>query len=175
VPSHVTEAMASAGRSCLGVVPYEPVASVEAGHVGEDLRAGCGTSDDSAGGDGGMGEAFDGLTLSPAAWHGPRVSGKVTHSGLCGYTASEESLTHQQQLCRGGHKGSARMRAASFGIGLERCISFCKSCERCRYLSYSLQADDCSWFHSCNLDHLEEAPSFALDFVSLRVPPLTVS
>lgn len=39
-------------------------------------------------------------------------------------------------------------------LTLEACAAACRRCSRCRYVSYSSRNDDCSWFHSCSIQHL---------------------
>ena len=37
---------------------------------------------------------------------------------------------------------------------LATCIAMCRCCERCRYISYSAQNEDCSWFAKCKMGRL---------------------
>ena len=39
-------------------------------------------------------------------------------------------------------------------LGLTACAAACRRCARCRYVSFSAKNDDCSWFHSCSMQHL---------------------
>ena len=81
------------------------------------------------------------------------------HVGYCGLTDSGRSD------CSKGSKGSWEKSwptRASGAIALpnelmrgEGCIQRCLACQRCRYVSFSLAARDCSWFHSCTPHQLE--------------------
>ncbi|KAL1507088.1 hypothetical protein AB1Y20_007947 [Prymnesium parvum] len=44
-----------------------------------------------------------------------------------------------------------RMEAA-----LARCLDRCSRCLRCRFVSFSLEKEDCSWYAECNLKELHE-------------------
>ena len=64
-----------------------------------------------------------------------------------------------------------RAEASSWQEAAEACVRRCNSCERCRYVSYSLRRQDCSWFEHCNLEKL---PNFVSGFRTLAVAPSRV-
>ena len=70
--------------------------------------------------------------------------------GHCGATIDRDPGN-----CNAGDKGSWRIsRFRKFNVS--SCIHRCKfECPRCRYISVSLQAHDCSWYASCDLERLE--------------------
>ena len=93
-----------------------------------------------------------------------------------------------RRLARPGHCGTAgvnadcqvddagswvfdRSEASSWQEAAEACVRRCNSCERCRYVSYSLRRQDCSWFEHCNLEKL---PNFVSGFRTLAVAPSRV-
>ena len=114
-------------------------------------------------------EADGGAALRPLlGWHGPGHNGKTLFrplwqrlrtnywstaasapasatpaSGVCGVTSLGEGD------CRRGWWGS--WRASDFGITLKGsdgqagCLSLCRQCARCAYVSWSEQADECAF------------------------------
>ena len=85
------------------------------------------------------------LVLPPAL----QVS-RDARPGHCGVTTDRDPGD-----CNAGEKGSWRIsRFRNFDVS--SCIHRCKfECPRCRYVSVSLQAHDCSWYASCDLERLE--------------------
>ena len=56
--------------------------------------------------------------------------------------------------CSSGSKGSWSMserEASSWESAAASCVRRCKACDRCRYVSFSTQWKDCSWFFACDL------------------------
>ena len=50
-------------------------------------------------------------------------------------------------------------RTAKYGawqapVSLRECISACEGCARCKFVSFSAQNRDCSWFAGCNASSL---------------------
>ena len=72
-----------------------------------------------------------------------------------------ETTTGESGDCSTGDKGSfvphPSHRGWTWGIIDEfSCVRHCvRHCARCRYVSVSVAAGDCSWYHSCNMDALE--------------------
>lgn len=69
-------------------------------------------------------------------------------------------MTPDNRNCEVGQMGSwsTQLKGAivrgSRPIGnLSACAARCKECSRCRYVSYSLQHRDCSWFNDCRVQH----------------------
>ena len=54
--------------------------------------------------------------------------------------------------------GSWRVGESS-SVGLYRladCVAACRCCEACRFVSFSEEAHDCSWYRNCSLDKLQQ-------------------
>ena len=83
--------------------------------------------------------------------------------GYCAVTKARDAGD-----CDAGEKGSWRMsRFRAFNVS--GCLYRCRSeCARCRYITVSLQAHDCSWYASCDLTRLNVAGGGA-DHQSLAV------
>lgn len=97
-------------------------------------------------------------------------SARAMHAllGYCNETGEGEGD------CASGSSGS--WSARELGIdSVDACATRCAtSCSRCRYVSFSLAADDCSWFRTCNLGHLHSGEDVLPDelqgsFVSMQV------
>ena len=59
--------------------------------------------------------------------------------------------------CSAGTKGSWSMserEASSWESAAASCVRRCTACDRCRYVSFSTQWKDCSWFFACDLTTL---------------------
>uniref|UniRef100_A0A7S3AJG0 Uncharacterized protein n=1 Tax=Haptolina ericina TaxID=156174 RepID=A0A7S3AJG0_9EUKA len=37
---------------------------------------------------------------------------------------------------------------------LDPCVGHCRSCDRCNFVSFSRDAGECVWYHSCDLENL---------------------
>mgnify|MGYP007078088577 CR=1 FL=1 len=157
-------AMTRAGRECLGVTPYTKAEA----ELGTDLRIGCSGSDEEVGGDAGVTDEVDGITLSQDALR-PKIAGLATYPGYCGFTNFMGDRRQRELACLVGTKGSFQLTAPTFETGLAECAAICRSCARCKYVSYTLKQTDCSWFHSCDLTSLHDAPTFAADFMTVQV------
>lgn len=79
--------------------------------------------------------------------------------GVCGWSAEYSDCSH-------GEMGMWRLRA---GSTLESCTARCLQCERCRFISFSKERSDCSWFSRCNLQQLEHMGGAGSSYTSLRV------
>ena len=87
--------------------------------------------------------------------------------GFCSVTSEEDDGNHHSG-CATGHKGS--WRASHAGIhSLDACAARCARCARCRYVSFSLVADDCSWYLECDLDHLTPDTTLPAEFAGTFV------
>ena len=106
-------------------------------------------------------------TLQPLlGWHGPGHNGKTLfrplwhrlrnrpawanasalatpRAGVCGVTSTGEGD------CQQGWWGAWRGADFGFRVGQENCLALCALCPRCAFISWSLQADDCSWYAQC--------------------------
>ena len=87
--------------------------------------------------------------------------------GHCGETEFGDSD------CVNDDSGAWKISRSLTNGTLLECMARCACCERCRYVSFSPQADDCSWYHDCDrLTRKGAAPDTALDrdVVSVPVP-----
>ena len=60
--------------------------------------------------------------------------------------------------CEKGSMGSLAT-GPRFGIRTrQQCVDFCHSrCKRCRYVSFSKEMGDCSWYHKCDISLLQRS------------------
>ena len=77
--------------------------------------------------------------------------------GFCAVTNFESGIGD----CDHGTMGVVPLDDPRFGYGdihsIESCADWCLHfCVQCRFVSFSRQANDCSWYHSCDLDHLDQ-------------------
>ena len=74
----------------------------------------------------------------------------LAHPGYCEGAEGEGD-------CQRGMKGAwdtgGAGEAGGF-VGLPACIRRCEACARCRFLSFSLHLEDCTWTYRCNLSKL---------------------
>ena len=71
--------------------------------------------------------------------------------GTCGQTVEGVSS------CFHGNQGNflwPKEASSSWQNALAACQNMCSSCPRCGFISMSLQWRDCSWFSSCDFEHL---------------------
>ena len=68
--------------------------------------------------------------------------------GFCGYTNIGEGSACEATDRKGHWEVGGYITPSGF---LYACLSMCKKCERCNYISVSHKAADCSWYHSCEL------------------------
>ena len=70
--------------------------------------------------------------------------------GYCAVTNGD------QGDCKAGSSGSFALTTAELEYDVESaCVTRCRQCSRCRYVSFSKQWKDCSWFHQCAIRELE--------------------
>ena len=116
--------------------------------------------------------SFTPLTRTPPAMHSDtRLSGESaempdgsTLGAAPGYCAAVWEVGD----CANGNKGSWSLRAAevhSNASAAAQCELLCAGCSRCRFISFSTQWRDCSWFHNCDLAKLKRD---VLGFLSVR-------
>ena len=75
--------------------------------------------------------------------------------GFCGVTNDGV----EGDCARQGSKGSwangvHRIR------GMDDCVGRCLACDGCRYVTYSAENEDCSWYWSCDVGRLSRDPAF---------------
>ena len=72
-----------------------------------------------------------------------------SYPGYCEKTKDDEGY------CSLGNKGS--WQASRYGItSLEHCALKCLTCANCRFVSFSSQNNDCSWYRDCRLADLRQ-------------------
>ena len=77
--------------------------------------------------------------------------------GFCGFTNAAGGD------CNFGPQGQWPLNVHTVAAAEAQCLALCESCARCRYFSFSLTHQDCSWFHDCALwpsDLLKTIPGF---------------
>ena len=101
----------------------------------------------------------------------PATLAKLVRPGFCAKTVAGPSD------CAEGDSGTWTLQGASSSFAA-RCIQKCFECPRCKFVSFSADYNDCSWFRSCNLGSLSHLGDrqrrrgschFGSDFFSLRV------
>eukprot|EP00966_Prymnesium_polylepis_P283112 6541841-Prymnesium_polylepis.1 len=127
------------------------------------------------------GNARRAVPLSRAAAGAPswstRDGSALRFAGTCGITPEwspdGESSTNCSTAASGAWKASAK------GVtSLAQCEALCSRCLNCRYVSFSLHFDDCSWFRDCKLSRLRlmdkagdnSFASFCSKEVARRIP-----
>ena len=101
---------------------------------------------------------------------GARAVAATARAGFCSTTEETAGVGD----CEGGEKGYVRLQDPSMGFvtSLASCVDWClQYCARCRYVSYSAQASDCSWYQSCDLDNLDQRWQTTSKHVSQAVVP----
>ena len=81
--------------------------------------------------------------MAPGIWSAAFKTTRATR-GVCGVT--EFGMSD----CDGGQQGAWVLHGS-----MSDCVRRCHCCSRCRYVSYSHQNADCSWFSECNLSALQ--------------------
>ena len=84
------------------------------------------------------------LLLSCVSGHASELPVTRTSRGYCGVTSSESD-------CAAGSMG------AWTETNPTGCIQRCFDCARCRFVSFSPELQDCSWYNKCSLAHLQGA------------------
>ena len=100
--------------------------------------------------------------------------------GFCGHTTAG-SLRE----CRTSGRGSIRLSfqaARSLRSAVRVCLNACAKCERCNYITVNPEVRDCSWYATCDMDHLQtvyngflSAPVVTLRHVAARASRGTAS
>ena len=93
-------------------------------------------------------ERHDNASCAHAALHAPKgvlSEGVSQGNGACGATENGGD-------CATDSQGAWPMAPSRHSLAT--CIAMCRCCERCRYISYSAQNEDCSWFAKCKMGRL---------------------
>lgn len=82
----------------------------------------------------------------------PAVKANWT-DGFCAVTTPSDNI---KEACESGEMGSLAT-GARFGIRTrQQCAEFCYArCRRCRYVSFSKEMGDCSWYNTCDMTQLK--------------------
>lgn len=75
-----------------------------------------------------------------------------TRLGYCNIT-----LADRYASCEFGNRGALGLTSMEAQTAARSCANKCMQCSRCRYVSYSVEFRDCSWYAECNLDALHDA------------------
>ena len=81
--------------------------------------------------------------------------------GFCDKTTDAD----RRSSCTVDKRGTFKVRpadTASWPAMARSCMKQCDACAHCRYISFSREWSDCSWFRACNLTKLgQQLPGFA--------------
>ena len=91
--------------------------------------------------------------------------------GFCATTAYE-----QLACAPTAAKGAWPLRnATSWRAAAHECLSRCSACERCQYVSFSIEQSDCSWFKHCDTSKLHRSISGFVTLPALAASSLDLS
>ena len=93
-----------------------------------------------------------------------------THAGYCSKTTESAAEFTDCELGQKGVFGSlpAAVWSKEGDAALRACLDHCSRCARCRFVSFSQQWKDCSWYHTCNTSSLQrDVPNFQ----TYQMPP----
>jgi len=89
------------------------------------------------------------------------VEQHIVTPGFCGKTTA----AHRSSDCARDDRGTFTMRpgdTATWPAMARACMKQCRKCGQCRYISFSREWSDCSWYSACDLTRLEHTlPGFA--------------
>jgi hypothetical protein len=97
------------------------------------------------------------------SWDERHADGSCAHAALhAPMGVLPEGVSHGNGACGAAEKGPGDCATDDQGVwpmapprhSLATCIAMCRCCERCRYISYSAQSGDCSWFAACRMGGL---------------------
>ena len=94
-------------------------------------------------------ERHDNRSCAHAALHAPKGVPKTLSRGIGACGATENGGD-----CDTDDQGAWPMAPPRHSLAT--CIAMCRCCERCHYISYSAQHEDCSWFTACQLSNLQQ-------------------
>ena len=77
--------------------------------------------------------------------------------GHCGVTTTAGDCSMGSS---GALRLSIRARQSGWQASVTECISKCRGCQGCRYITVSLQFEDCSWYRECDLLAIGREPAF---------------
>ena len=95
----------------------------------------------------------------------------LIHEGFCETAEGEGDCSRGQkgawEMGGAGEAVDAKGRGLTI-VGAAPCVRRCEACSRCRYISFSQNHEDCSWYHSCDLSKLQ-LPTGAESFRTMQV------
>ena len=100
--------------------------------------------------------------------------------GFCGHTIA--GSLHECRTSGRGSIGLSIQAARSLRSAVRVCLNACAKCERCNYITVNPEVRDCSWYATCDMDHLQtvydgflSAPVVTLRHVAARASRGTAS
>jgi len=72
--------------------------------------------------------------------------------GFCGHTIA--GSLHECRTSVRGSIGLSMQAARSLRSAVRVCLNACAKCERCNYITVNPEVRDCSWYATCDMDHL---------------------
>ena len=98
------------------------------------------------------------------SWDERHYNGSCAHAAVHAPEAVPEGVSHGNGACGAPEKGPGDCATDDQGAwpmsppkhSLATCIAMCRCCERCRYISFSAENKDCSWFAACRMDRLTQ-------------------
>jgi hypothetical protein len=72
--------------------------------------------------------------------------------GFCGHTIA--GSLHECRTSGRGSIGLSMQAARSLRSAVRVCLNACAKCERCNYITVNPEVRDCSWYATCDIDHL---------------------
>ena len=77
---------------------------------------------------------------------------KRAKKGFCGHT--KVGSLHECRTSDRGSIGLSMQAARSLRSAVRVCLNACAKCERCNYITVNPEVRDCSWYATCDMDHL---------------------
>ena len=97
------------------------------------------------------------------SWDERHYNGSCAHAAVHAPEAVPEGVSHGNGACGATENGGdcATDDQGAWPMSppkhsLATCIAMCRCCERCRYISFSAENKDCSWFAACRMDRLTQ-------------------
>ena len=72
--------------------------------------------------------------------------------GFCGHTIA--GSLHECRTSVRGSIGLSMQAARSLRSAVRVCLNACAKCQRCNYITVNPEMRDCSWYATCDMDHL---------------------
>ena len=72
--------------------------------------------------------------------------------GFCGHTIA--GSLHECRTSGRGSIGISMQAARALRSAVRVCLNACAKCQRCNYITVNPEVRDCSWYATCDMDHL---------------------